>query len=93
MEALAVHVGCRVVKHFIVPTSGPIADGVGYPIVRISLAKPTAVMFADAPAIEFALDSNPRGVDVGSWWQNKNQIGLPPFPLQGRLDEWAKANE
>jgi Dihydroneopterin aldolase len=96
LESLATHLSKRVIKYFIYPYSP------GQEIfsqVRICLEKPSAIMFADAPAIEIIRSSDPS-LDVESkklyeeWFQNddEHEIGAfrpgIPFPLQGRLDEW-----
>ena len=92
LEALANHLGKRIIMHFIIPwsVSDPKKKDV-YPRIRISLGKPIAVTFADAPAIEVLLDSNPRiNESVAKLWEIDDISWLPPFPLQGRLDEWIK---
>jgi hypothetical protein len=53
------------------------------------LEKPTAVIFADAPMIEMLLDSNPSHNGVAEEvFRKVGQAKRPPFPLEGRLDEW-----
>lgn len=62
-----------------------------HPRIKISLSKPTAVMFADAPTVEMMLDSDPESNEVArSVWENVAKEGVTrvPFPLDGRLDEW-----
>jgi hypothetical protein len=92
LEALGMHLGHRLVKHFAIPQFGGIRNEI-YPRFKISLAKPTAVMFADAPTVEMLVDSNPAvNKAVEKLWQNGEDAKLPPFPLQGRLDVWIKEN-
>lgn len=62
--------------------------------MKIRLEKPTAVTWADAPAVEMVLssDGDPElptddGPGVGAGAK------MVPFPLQGRLDEWIRENE
>ena len=96
LESLATHLSKRIIKYFIYPYSP------GQEIfsqVRISLEKPSAIRFADAPAIEIIRTSDPR-LDTDSkklyeeWFRDEEEddIGLRrpgiPFPLQGRLDTW-----
>ncbi len=65
-----------------------------YQRIRICLEKPTAVTFADAPAVEVLIDSNPQKSEVAArLWKEMESVKSPPFPLQGRLDEWIKKNE
>ena len=50
-------------------------------------------MFADAPAVEMLLDSHPqKSESMAMLWKEKENVKKPPFPLQGRLDEWIKEN-
>jgi hypothetical protein len=63
--------------------------------IKICLEKPTAVTFADAPAVEVLVDSDRN---VNSFVERLRKRGVyksagPPFPLQGRLDEWIKNND
>lgn len=47
------------------------------------------MIFADAPMIEMLLDSNPSHNGVAEEvFRNVGQAKRPPFPLEGRLDEW-----
>ncbi len=53
-------------------------------------------MFADAPAVEMLINSNPRKSEIAArlWGETeKTKAKKPPFPLQGRLDEWIEKNE
>jgi len=64
-----------------------------HPRIKISLSKPTAVMFADAPTVEMMLDSDPESNEVArSVWEKvaKEGVRRVPFPLNGRLDEWVE---
>ena len=48
-------------------------------------------MFADAPAVEMLVDSDPIvNRSVEKLWRDRGGNGgrQVPFPLQGRLDEW-----
>jgi len=53
--------------------------------IKICLEKPTAVTFADAPAVEFTLSCDTQ---IATSSMRYNVAELPPFPLQGRLDDW-----
>jgi hypothetical protein len=69
-------------------------QGYNHQRVRIRLEKPTAVMFADAPAVEILVDSDPKvNRDVESLWRDYEVVRQPPFPLESRLDEWISLNE
>ncbi|PVH88329.1 hypothetical protein DL98DRAFT_509039 [Cadophora sp. DSE1049] len=62
-----------------------------HPRIKISLSKPSAVMFADAPTVEMLLDSDPESNEVARGvWETVVREGVRrvPFPLNGRLDEW-----
>ncbi len=62
--------------------------------MRIRLEKPTAVMFADSPAVEMLVDSDPRvNRDIEGLWNDYEVVKQPPFPLESRLDEWISLNE
>jgi len=78
-------------------------EGAVYPRIRVKLEKPTAVTFADAPMIEMLVDADPYKGDklAKEMWdeaifkdgRDKMLEKKPPFPLQGRLDEWIAKNE
>jgi hypothetical protein len=88
LEALASHVGQRVIQYFFIPLY---KNGVflNYPRIHICLEKPTAVMFADAPAIEVLIESDPAKNQTISGLREWAKLAeKPPFPLNGRLDEW-----
>jgi hypothetical protein len=89
------HLGHRIIQYFIITGMGKTSLKPNqYPLIRISLAKPSAVMFADAPVIEILLDSGPDvSAFIKSLWQTRQHIKAPPFPLEGRLDEWIEAIE
>jgi len=62
--------------------------------IRISLEKPTVVPFADAPMVEIMVDVHPHLTDneeVKRAWSAFDKAKSPPFPLQGRLDEWIRS--
>lgn len=67
-----------------------------FPNVKISLEKPTAVMYADAPCVELLIPSHPqRNKDAKGLWLTSAAVGnfdAPPFPLQGSLGEWVGRN-
>lgn len=68
--------------------------GVTWPSIRISLEKPTAVVFADAPMVEMVRSSDPN-VDKESEALRRLSTGdkvQVPYPLQGRLDNWIRSN-
>ena len=61
--------------------------------IRISLEKPTVIPFADAPIVEIMVDAHPERTDsekVKRAWDGFEKTKAPPFPLQGRLDEWIR---
>jgi len=61
-----------------------------FPRIKISLEKPTAVTLADAPVVELLIDTNDELLRASI----SGSDGIaPPFPLQGRLDEWMKEND
>jgi len=71
----------------------PRVHGYNHQRIRISLEKPTAVTFADAPVVEMLMDSDPAENHVAeSLWQGAGVTKQPPFPLQGRLDDWIRTN-
>jgi len=87
------HVGERILKYFVIPIRRPGKFGM-YHQIMISLSKPTAVTFADAPVVEMTIDSDPyRNPRMQAWFVNNHEAKLPPSPLQGRLDEWIASNE
>lgn len=82
------HVGERIVKYFVLP----FCIGID-PRITISLEKPTAVTFADAPVVEVTLETGPdRNPMMEAIYRNATETPQPPFPLQGRLDEWIALN-
>ncbi|KAH8754237.1 Dihydroneopterin aldolase-domain-containing protein [Hyaloscypha finlandica] len=69
-----------------------------YQRIRLSLSKPTAVTFADAPSVSTLLDSDPStSQEVKELWQKREggrkEEVIVPFPLEGRLDEWIERCE
>ena len=63
--------------------------------VKISLEKPTAVTFADAPAIEIIRPSAPTASKINmELWNQFGRLRPPkvPFPLLGSIEEWIKQN-
>ena len=86
------HVGQRITRCFLVPHYKSSAKK-NY-LITISLEKPTAVTFADAPMVEMTLDSDPdKDPKMEALWECAAKIQPPPFPLQGRLDQWLASNE
>lgn len=72
LEALATLLGQRLVSFYISLLKGKQAEK--YPRFTISLSKPTAVTFADAPTIEILVDSNPQNnKSVAILWQNHQE--------------------
>ena len=59
--------------------------------IRISLAKPTAVTFADAPTVEYTLDERYQS-EIDGQETVQNFAIQPPYPLQGQLDAWINQN-
>lgn len=70
-------------------------DGGSGPLerIRICLQKPTAVILADAPAVEVLVDSDPG---INAFTRELLAANVrnekPPFPLRGRLDVWIQEN-
>jgi hypothetical protein len=74
-----------------------------YQRIRISLSKPTAVTFADAPSVSVLVDSDPsKSQEVKELWSQRElayslrggaKEMVVPFPLEGRLDEWIARTE
>jgi hypothetical protein len=56
---LSAHLASKLFEHGMYPTDG------SSPRIRIKLEKPTAVVFADAPAIEIVVDDDPGKNVVG----------------------------
>jgi hypothetical protein len=51
-------------------------------------------MFADAPVVEMLMDSDPsKSLVVAKWWKEIGEGRCPPYPLQGRLEDWVAENE
>jgi hypothetical protein len=97
-----VHLARYIIKYFIIPLyhSHPEedilnTDRISFQCIKIRLEKPTAVTLADVAGVEFFVDSNPRSSEtIKKLWQRNPQAMqgavAPPFPLQGRLDEWVE---
>ncbi|CAL3962218.1 unnamed protein product [Diplocarpon coronariae] len=99
LEALAEHLVNRIIRYTLIPhlTSAHLAPTtspskpLNYPRIKISLSKPTAVTFADAPTVEMIADSDPCVNQLANRaWEEFGRDGVRrvPFPLQGRLDNW-----
>lgn len=94
LESLAAHLVCRIIKHFIFPytTREP------FPTVSISLVKPSATTFADAPVVTVSRSSDPaKDATSKTLWEewlswNTGVESRVPFPYQGRLDGWIMDN-
>lgn len=102
LEALATHLSTNLIKYFLIPHFPPelkveCLEGKGrhnHQRLRISLEKPTAVMFADAPIVEVMVDSDPSHSEaMNALWKDIGASIHPPFPLQGRLADWEKEKE
>ena len=93
LEALATHVGRRILKYFLSPIVVHRGGGGTHERIKICLEKPTAVTFAEAPAVEILIDSNP---DVNGFARHLLRGNMkarkPPFPLQGSLNQWIREN-
>jgi len=90
LEALLSHLSRIIITYFIIPRFSQLPNTALYPRIKISIEKPTAVTFADAPVVEILVDSDPqKDPDAKALWLRfyKKKI-RPPFPLTGRLDEW-----
>jgi hypothetical protein len=110
LESLATLLSQRIIKYFIYvyTPSYDSADPLNllgprdtcFSQVRISLEKPSAVMFADAPMIEVVRTSDPTSDPdakrlFNEWKlriQKGNQLRRVPFPLQGTLSAWIEEN-
>jgi len=104
LEALAAHIGRRVIRYFLIPSFPDnhaakvllqsLPNNIHFHRVRISLEKPTAVMLADASVVEMLVDSDPsrNGMAKKLWEAWLEHAAVPPFPLQGRLDEYIAKN-
>lgn len=86
LESLAEELAARAVKYFILPVQTAPHEAAG---IRIRIEKPSAVPFADAPAVEIY-----RQAETSSEFGKRMIVELGgkrprvPFPLQGRLDEF-----
>lgn len=94
LESLAQHITDRIIRrwsYFHTP------KGI-YSQVRITLEKPSAVTFADAPAIEIvrssdpSSDNNTKGM-YDEWLLYSGEENMVPFPLKGRLDDFLGEGE
>ena len=90
LESLAEDLAARIIKFFVLsqpPTALPAPAG-----VRITIEKPNAIPFADAPVIEIYRSAEESDVHVKKMVA---ELGLKrpqiPFPLQGRLDEFLQS--
>lgn len=62
--------------------------------IKICFEKPTAVIFADAPAVEILVDSDARINKVTrELLESKIENQKPPFPLESRLDVWIQQSD
>ncbi len=94
LESLAIHLTSRITKHFIFPyhTRKP------FPIVTISLTKPSATTFADAPIVTVSRSSDPekdeRSKQLWDEWisWNMGRDSMIPYPFHGKLDHWIQEN-
>lgn len=88
LESLAEDLAAKIIKYFILARQEKSSSG-GPAGVRITIEKPSAVPFADAPIIEVyrsAEQSDPAVKRMIAELGKK--IPQIPFPLQGRLDEF-----
>lgn len=86
MESLAEELAARLIKYFILPRQHSEPGPAG---VRVRIEKPSAVVSAEAPAIEIYRSADPKDPfakrminELGS---KRPQI---PFPLLSRLDDF-----
>jgi hypothetical protein len=91
------HLSTKIIKYFLIPhfpdsLRADVLEGRGkhnHQRICISLEKPTAVMFADAPVVEVLVDSDPSKSEVvKALWESHTNAMQPPFPLQGTLATW-----
>ena len=89
LEALAHHTAWRVYNIFLYPAHRMFSEPNYGELhsIKICLEKPTAVTFADAPAVEFTLTRTSKAHSNDS---HHLKARLPPFPLEGRLDIWIR---
>lgn len=84
------------IRYFVVPRvalSAALAPRAS-PRVKISLSKPTAVTFAEAPTVEMATESAPAIAEMAKRVGEAGRVSLKvPFPLAGRLDDWIQTQE
>ena len=90
LESLIEDLAARIIKFFVLsqaPTTLPAPAG-----VRITIEKPNAIPFADAPVIEIYRSAEESDAHVKKMVA---ELGLKrpqiPFPLQGRLDEFLQS--
>ncbi|PBP22643.1 hypothetical protein BUE80_DR006561 [Diplocarpon rosae] len=99
LEALAEHLVKRIICYALIPhlpsthfpSTTSSSKPLNHPRIKISLSKPTAVTFADAPTVEMMVDSDPNVNELACRiWEEAGREGVRrvPFPLLGRLDEW-----
>lgn len=86
LEALAAHLSKYIIKYYLTPLAHEWRSPYDCPHIHITLEKPTAVTFADAPMIEIRIDTTQDLVKVSG-----SHPALP-FPLQGRLEDWISEN-
>ncbi|KUJ22751.1 uncharacterized protein LY89DRAFT_728868 [Mollisia scopiformis] len=93
LEALATFLTTRIITLFLIPHhsyTAPVPTSPHHhPQIRMTLCKPTAVTFADNPVVEFLTDTDPGNNELAEkCWKELGRVKKPPFPLQGRLDDW-----
>lgn len=109
LESLGTHLVRRIIKWFLYaefrtfvkpPNEDPeVQFG---QLVIVSLEKPSAVMFAESPAVEVRRHADPRHsrellnqIFESSKRNHVDMVagGIVPFPLQGRLDDWIRETD
>ncbi|KAI9770871.1 MAG: hypothetical protein M1835_006496 [Candelina submexicana] len=88
LESLATKVASLLIKHIVFPMT-PGAE------VHLKLEKPSAIPFADAPAIEITRGSSQRDPFAMRLWDEceYKTAAWIPFPLKGRLSDWLEAQK
>lgn len=92
LESLAEDLATKIVKYFILANDNSTGSAEAAAGIRVTIEKPSAVPFADAPVIEIY-----RSAEQSDAWGKRMAAELGskrpqiPFPLQGRLDEFLQS--
>jgi hypothetical protein len=70
LESLTSYLTTKIIQEFLSKYDFEKETGNDYPRLRIILEKPTAVTFADAPAVEVFVDTNPTSSkEIAKAWK------------------------